>query len=298
MMTLFVTLVFICFGLNGVQALNTVSHVAMDFGGTVEIPCQYEENYLDNVKYLCKGSSWGSCKMLFSDKINSAKYSIEDDKVERIITFTIKNLEWSDSEYYWCNIERPGKDYGRQFRLSVTNKGESKLSVDSQLITGYFDDQITIKCKYNGSGLMKWCRVGGDCRTSGKMNGAQVSTNRSVTGVFSVTMSGLTEQNIGWYWFDFGGLQMPVFLEVTERPTTTPTESTSFFSSNQPETTSYIYAAAIALGLLTLIVIVSLLTWFMLKRKVKTTVVEDPASLECAENPVYSNVPRPMLHQV
>ncbi|KAK7901853.1 hypothetical protein WMY93_018622 [Mugilogobius chulae] len=83
---------------------------------------------------------------------------------------------------------------------------QSKLSVDSQLVTGYFDEQITIKCKYKGFGLIKWCRVGGLCiTTSGEINGAQVSTNKSDTGVFSVTMSGLTEQNTGWYLCDFEG---------------------------------------------------------------------------------------------
>ncbi|XP_072293006.1 polymeric immunoglobulin receptor-like [Eucyclogobius newberryi] len=307
-MTVCVTFALIWAGLTGIHSLKTVDHVVMEVGGTVHIPCQYEEKYLNNVKYLCLGQSWSSCKSIF-DNTNSAKYSIDDDKRQRIVTFTIKSLKSKDSDHYWCAIERTGADDGQLFQLSVKKKNKSTLTVDSQFVTGYFDGQITINCKHEGSGLIKWCSIGGPCiSSSGKINGAQVSTDPSVDGVFAVTMSGLTAQNIGWYWCGFGDLQMPVFLEVTERPTTTTIATTTVstatapvFPMNRPEITSvsnYMNAAAIALGLLIIIVIVSLVAWFTLKRKVKKTELDSSASSEGSDSPVYGNVtPWPTSHQ-
>uniref|UniRef100_A0A8C6TUX2 Immunoglobulin domain-containing protein n=1 Tax=Neogobius melanostomus TaxID=47308 RepID=A0A8C6TUX2_9GOBI len=172
------------------SVISTVGHVAVEVGDTVHIPCKYEDKYKNNVKYLCRGSRWGS-----------------------IVTFTIKNLQFDYSDYYWCNIEKSGNNP----HLFL---GESKLHVDSQWTT-YFGDQVVIYCKYRGSGSKQWCRVGGDCVSrSGQIDGALVTTDTNVSGVFAVTMTGLTAQNIGWYWCSSGDLQMPVFVDVTVRPTT------------------------------------------------------------------------------
>uniref|UniRef100_A0A8C6WQQ0 Immunoglobulin domain-containing protein n=1 Tax=Neogobius melanostomus TaxID=47308 RepID=A0A8C6WQQ0_9GOBI len=210
------------FFVSGIQSISTVGHVAVEVGDTVHIPCKYEDKYKNNVKYLCRGSTWSSCTdEIKTNQRNSAKYSISDDKNLRIVTFTIKNLRFDDSNDYWCTIEKSGTDDGERFRVSVTKKGESKLYVDSQWITGHFD-RVNIYCKYRGSGSKQWCRVGGDCVSrSGQIDGALVTTDTNVSGVFAVTMTGLTAQNIGWYWCSSGDLQMPVFLHLTEKPTTT-----------------------------------------------------------------------------
>uniref|UniRef100_A0A8C6TRQ0 Ig-like domain-containing protein n=1 Tax=Neogobius melanostomus TaxID=47308 RepID=A0A8C6TRQ0_9GOBI len=196
-----------------VRNVHTVGHVAVEVGDTVHIPCKYEDKYKNNVKYLCRGSRWGSCRYeIKTNQGNSAKYSISDDKNLRIVTFTIKNLQFDDSDDYWCTIENSGPDDGKRFRVS--------LHVDSQWTT-YFGNQVVIYCKYSGSGSKQWCRVGGDCVSrSGQIDGALVTTDTSVSGVFAVTMTGLTTQNMGWYWCSSGDLQMPVFVDVTVRPTT------------------------------------------------------------------------------
>ncbi|KAJ0004736.1 hypothetical protein NQD34_010950 [Periophthalmus magnuspinnatus] len=307
-MTVFVTFILICAGLSGIHSVKTVGHIMMEAGGTVHIPCQYETHYIDNVKYLCRGATWASCKyQICSNHPDSPKYSINDDKTQRIVTFTVKSLEVMDSDTYWCNIEKTGTDDGKNFQLSITTKGESKLSVDSQLVSGYFDGQVTIKCKYNGPGEKTWCKVDGTC-TSGD---TKVSIDTHVAGVFAVTMTGLQTQDIGWYWCGLGNLQMPVFLSLATRPTTTTiattttmstveTESTPVFSTHQPGNKSisiYITAAVIALGVLILIIIVLLFTWCKLKRKAKKTEGESPSSPECVDYPVYGNVTRPTSHQ-
>uniref|UniRef100_A0A8C6TPN8 Immunoglobulin domain-containing protein n=1 Tax=Neogobius melanostomus TaxID=47308 RepID=A0A8C6TPN8_9GOBI len=192
--------------------ISTVGHVAVEVGGTVHIPCKYEDKYKNNVKYLCRGSTWRSCTdEIKTNQGNSAKYSISDDKNQRIVTFTVKNLAFGDSGYYWCAVEISwANDDGKLFQLSVTKKDPPSLYVDSQRITGYFGNQVVINCKYSGSEPKQWCRVGGPCSTSGQIDGALVTTDTNVSGVFAVTMTGLTAQNIGWYWCSSGDLQMPV----------------------------------------------------------------------------------------
>ncbi|KAK7901854.1 hypothetical protein WMY93_018623 [Mugilogobius chulae] len=319
---------------------QVVSNVSVKKGSSISIPCRYNSKYTNNNKYLCLCSFFTAfCKRVIdtNQQRPSDKYSIFDDKRQHVFSVTIRNLTDEDNCFI-CGVSRIWPFHithriSLQILLYVADqsitavvggsvtimchyameelfhwcklgiKCQSKLSVDSQLIIGYFDDQITIKCKYKGSGTLQWCRVGGPCiRTSGDINGAQVFANSGDTGVFSVTMIGLTAQNIGWYWCDFGGLQMPVFLQVTERPTTTtiattPTMSTAktVSSTDQLKTTSgapnYITATVIALGLLILTVIVSLVFWFLLKRKMKKNQAE-PANVNAATHMdvLYSDV--------
>uniref|UniRef100_A0A3B3ZQY3 Immunoglobulin V-set domain-containing protein n=1 Tax=Periophthalmus magnuspinnatus TaxID=409849 RepID=A0A3B3ZQY3_9GOBI len=112
----------ICF-IPGIHSVKTVGHIMMEAGGTVHIPCQYETHYIDNVKYLCRGATWASCKyQICSNHPDSPKYSINDDKTQRIVTFTVKSLEVMDSDTYWCNIEKTGTDDGKNFQLSITTK--------------------------------------------------------------------------------------------------------------------------------------------------------------------------------
>lgn len=100
--------------------------MSVETGGSVSIPCQYESEYKSNVKYLCRGSPWHSCSVkIKTDQANSSKYLIFDDKSQRIVTFTIENLELVDSGVYWCSIDKTGIDDKKQFQLSVRRKGKT-----------------------------------------------------------------------------------------------------------------------------------------------------------------------------
>lgn len=306
-MPLLITLILICAALKGIQSVYTVTHVAVEIGDTLQIPCQYESHYTNHVKYLCRGYAWGSCDYVIrTDQRDSVKYSISDDKSQRIVTFTFKNLQLGDADHYWCNIEiRSGRDDGERFQLSVNDKGKSKLHVDSQWVTGYFGDEVTIYVRYSGSGFKQWCRFDGTCIfNTGHINEAWVTTNTSVPGVFAVTMSGLQQGNIGWYWALFQGLQMPVFLDVTERPTTTTIATTPALSTATTESTSdsssvtteqrrvsvVIKAAAIVLGSLIFIVAASLVVCYWLKKHTKKSEEEQRSPEESTDVPVYSNI--------
>uniref|UniRef100_A0A3Q4N0D3 Immunoglobulin domain-containing protein n=1 Tax=Neolamprologus brichardi TaxID=32507 RepID=A0A3Q4N0D3_NEOBR len=188
----------ICFFV-GVHSITTVSEVSVKTGKSISIPCLYESKYKNHVKYLCKGPKWKSCSDVV--KTNTAdpsgKYSISDDKKQFFFTVTINNLTNKNTDY-WCV----------HFQLSVTS--------------GYIGENITIRCHQSYSGKMKWCRLGRNCVTgsSGSIDGTTVTTYMSEPNVFTVTMSGLQSQDSGWYWCAKGDIQIPVYLNVTEKPIT------------------------------------------------------------------------------
>ncbi|XP_030011296.1 polymeric immunoglobulin receptor-like [Sphaeramia orbicularis] len=318
-MAIFVSIFLILPGLTGIHSISTVSQVTVEEGGSISIPCFYESEYTDHVKYLCKGHTWDICSYeIKTNEKSSTKYSVSDNKNQRMVTFIINDLKTKDTNYYWCNMEiKRGPDDGKYFHVRVTGKGDATLYVDSQKVTGFIGDQITIDCHYRGSKQIKWCRTGGEGPTScvtnsGKIDDTKVTINRNTPGVITVTMSELRERSSGWYWCTDEDLQMPVHVTIKERPTTTTIATTTTTTTIQPTTISstskpvdhtyvsqeptteqtgthssssnHLLSFIIPLCLLLLIVTVAVLTWFMLKRR------KSPATAEDEQTVTYSTV--------
>ncbi|XP_071061836.1 CMRF35-like molecule 5 [Pseudochaenichthys georgianus] len=112
----------ILFGLTGIHSITTVSKVSVRAGGSITIPCLYESKYRNYVKYLCKGSTWNFCSSVIkTNQQNSRKFSISDDKKQRVFNVTINDLTEEDTAYYWCAVEiNHGADFKEYFHLSVT----------------------------------------------------------------------------------------------------------------------------------------------------------------------------------
>ncbi|XP_050932720.1 LOW QUALITY PROTEIN: uncharacterized protein LOC108897247 [Lates calcarifer] len=284
-------------GLTGIHSITTVSKVSVRPGDSISIPCLYGSQYRDHVKYLCKGYYWSSCSEVVktNQPYSSGKFSISDDKTQRIFTVTIKDLTDKDTDY-WCAVEiNQGDDIRKYFHLSVTrDKVFPSLYVDHQEMTGFNGDSITIICNYRNSGEMKWCRLGRNCvRSSGSIDGTTVTINQ----VHTVTMSGLTTQSSGWYLCVKGDLQMPVHVTVTEKPTTTTSCLTTlshitdhnFEERIQDRASVDPKSLIIPLSLLVFIVMVTLLIWFMLKKH-KQSKSESSAMATAGEEVTYCNV--------
>uniref|UniRef100_A0AAQ4PIZ5 Immunoglobulin domain-containing protein n=1 Tax=Gasterosteus aculeatus aculeatus TaxID=481459 RepID=A0AAQ4PIZ5_GASAC len=196
--------------------------VSVKAGGSISIPCLYSSQYTNHVKYLCKGYYWNYCTHeVKTNQKNSAKFSISDDKIQKIFTVTVNKLTNNDS-HYWCAVEiNDGADDRDYFHLSVTT-GTNSLYVDNQEKTAFLGGDVTIKCHHQRNpGEMRWCRMGSSCVTqrSGSIDGTEVTIDRNVPNVFSVTMRGLKTESSGWYLCVSGNLQFPVRLTVTEQPT-------------------------------------------------------------------------------
>uniref|UniRef100_UPI0037E86659 CMRF35-like molecule 1 isoform X2 n=1 Tax=Semicossyphus pulcher TaxID=241346 RepID=UPI0037E86659 len=275
-MALLISFLFILTGLTGVHSMVEVSKVSVKAGQSISIPCLYESRYKDRVKYLCKGNNWNFCSYAIkTNQPNSQKFSISDDK-KGIFTVTIKDLTGKDTDY-WCNVEiNNGPDNGYYFQLSVTG-GTPRVYVDQQEITGYNGGNITIKCHHRTSGENKWCRLGGSCvtKSSESFSGTRVTIKANST-FFDVTMRGLTTESSGWY-----------MCVKAPAPTSTSTSTTAqgALNSDGPGLEKFI----IPLGLLILIVMVTLLVWFLLKRH-KQRKAESPAPTTVEEEVSYSSV--------
>uniref|UniRef100_A0A8D3EDQ0 Ig-like domain-containing protein n=1 Tax=Scophthalmus maximus TaxID=52904 RepID=A0A8D3EDQ0_SCOMX len=172
-------------------------------GDSITIPCPYDSEYTNRIKYLCQGNKWPYCSVAV--KTNQpgrlGRFSISDDTKQRIFSVTVKDLYYTDTHF--CGKNTPS------------------LSVDHQEVTGFNGDDITINCYHSNNGEGKWCRLGGDCVTtsSGSIAGARVNISAR-DHFFTVTMSGLTSESTGWYLCIKGDLQMPVHVNVTERSIT------------------------------------------------------------------------------
>ncbi|CAJ1067312.1 uncharacterized protein LOC122884288 isoform X1 [Xyrichtys novacula] len=273
-------------GLTGIDSLTTVSKVSVKYGQSITIPCLYDAKYKNHVKYLCQGYEWSSCTYAIkTGQPNSQRFSISDDKKQRIFTVTIKQAE---TGYYWCNVEIDNwGDTGERFHLSVTT-GTPSLYVDQQKLTAFEGGSIGIICRHSNSGQNKWCRLGGPCETksSGWMDGTQVTITSKSNNYFTVEMSGLKTENSGWYLCVRGDHQMPVHLTVNKQSNSTsrtPTKGNELMSAGE------LHMIIIPLSLLVFLVMTTLLMWFLL-RKYKQRRAEATTTTTIEEEVTYSTV--------
>ncbi|XP_048866336.1 uncharacterized protein LOC125739860 [Brienomyrus brachyistius] len=208
------------------EGVSTLNMVSVQRGGSVAIPCFYDNMYQQHVKYWCNGSDWSSCtpKVRTDSTQISGEVSIRDDPDQRVFNVTMNNLKPGDSGSYWCGVEiSRGSAVGTRVYLSVS-EGSPELSVDKQEVTGVEGDSVTVQCRYTDSYSQKrWCKVRRSCvsRSSGLDGRPVLITDDKVKKVFSVTMRGLERKDTGWYWCDTGNVQIPVHITVSLRTTTT-----------------------------------------------------------------------------
>uniref|UniRef100_A0A4W5JPM6 Ig-like domain-containing protein n=1 Tax=Hucho hucho TaxID=62062 RepID=A0A4W5JPM6_9TELE len=181
------------------QRVSTMSHVSVKQGGSITIPCLYDQRYRNNVKYWCRGYYWLGCStVLHTDHPNvSEKTSISDDVNQRGFTVTMTSLSPSDSDYYWCIVERKNEaDDGVRLQLSVT----PELYVDQQELTGVVGESVTVRCYYSSlGGSGRWCRMG--VRTDHPNTSGKTSTSDDINQqVFTVTMISLSPSDSDYYW--------------------------------------------------------------------------------------------------
>uniref|UniRef100_A0A8C8G210 Ig-like domain-containing protein n=1 Tax=Oncorhynchus tshawytscha TaxID=74940 RepID=A0A8C8G210_ONCTS len=231
-------ILFFLTGVSGTQSVSTVSHVSVKQGGSITIPCLYNQRYRNNVKCWCRGYNWFGCSTVVctDHPKTSGKTSISDDINQRVFTVTMTSLSPSDTDYYWCIVERKSKaDDGGRLQISVT-PGTPELYVDQQQMTGVVGGSVTVLCYYSSQGSSgRWCRMGGPCvavehyvALDGTCVKLVQEESRTTNGyVLMVTMSGLMMENTGWYWCEKGDLQMPVHITVNQ-PTTTQSTTTNW----------------------------------------------------------------------
>ncbi|XP_066512680.1 polymeric immunoglobulin receptor-like [Hoplias malabaricus] len=223
------------------ESVKTLRNVAVKSGGSLTIPCFYNEQYKSNPKFWCKGYYWSSCGIVARTN-TSGSTSVTDYPTQNMFTVELNSLQESDSGYYWCAVEIGGdetlddRDY-----LYLTVSADPAVSVINSRVSGQEGGSVSVQCLYRTDYKNKqkqWCRFRDwSCLTS-QNSAVQISDDGR--GAVSVEMSGLKKSDAGWYWFSAGEVGVTVHLTVTERPTTTKavTTTSSTEKTSISETTS------------------------------------------------------------
>ncbi|XP_067258899.1 B-cell receptor CD22-like [Chanodichthys erythropterus] len=123
-------------------------------GERVEIRCSYEHGYESNVKYFCKGEcSFGNRN--FMVKSGSAaqdeRFSLTDDKKNRVFTVTITDLRTEDEGQYWCGVEKRGPDVLSEIMLLVkygVSSADWGVSYSPSHICALKNSSVIMNCTY------------------------------------------------------------------------------------------------------------------------------------------------------
>uniref|UniRef100_A0A8C2JN95 Si:ch211-114l13.12 n=1 Tax=Cyprinus carpio TaxID=7962 RepID=A0A8C2JN95_CYPCA len=214
-------------------------------GGTVEIHCPYESRYEAHEKYLCRGE----CPRMNKDKVvksgssaRGERFSLTDNKTAHIFTVTICDLRTEDQGQYWCGVKIGLGLFDDFTKIHLEIKHVSGLS--GQHLYIHCHNKIELKndvkfiCKGSDPSLCETSaiRVSSEIKSNGRFS---LSDNKS-TGVFTVTITDLTEEDSGIYWC--GAAQRG--QDASPKPTTTTASfhtskpATEYTASSRPVTSS------------------------------------------------------------
>ncbi|KAK3513477.1 hypothetical protein QTP70_015469 [Hemibagrus guttatus] len=204
--------------LTDVKSMRTLKNVAVKSGGSVTIPCLYEEQYKEKPKFWCKGYYWSSCSIVAYAN-SSGSTSVIDHPAQNLFTVELNSV--SESGTYWCAAEIGGKlKMDDREYLYLTVSQDPGLSVRESRVKGEEGGSITVQCLYSTAYLntqKQWCRLkDGRCNTVGTKTSQNSAVDITDDGrrSFSVIMSKLKKSDAGWYWCSAGDLQVPVHIKL------------------------------------------------------------------------------------
>ncbi|XP_047662041.1 polymeric immunoglobulin receptor-like isoform X2 [Tachysurus fulvidraco] len=228
---------FLC--ISEVESMRTLKNVAVKRGGSVTIPCLYDEKYKANSKYWCKGNYWSTCSIVAYAN-SSGNPSVIDHPEQNLLTVELNSV--SESGTGWCAAEIGDKwqlDDREYLYLTVSQD----LSVRESRVRGEEGSSITVQCLYSAAyqnTQKQWCRFkDGQCNTVRTETSQNSAVYISDVGrrSFSVKMSGLKKSDAGWYWCSAGDLQVPVHISVSDPPPVTTSNTTTVTTTSHQDNT-------------------------------------------------------------
>uniref|UniRef100_A0A8C2HX96 Ig-like domain-containing protein n=1 Tax=Cyprinus carpio TaxID=7962 RepID=A0A8C2HX96_CYPCA len=205
----------------GVECYSSGSYnrLTVKTGGSVTIPCYYDEKYTHQKKY------W------HSETDNSRTYtnttqenlSVIDNPDQNLFTVTMRNLQSTKHDgRYHCAVKIEGKPTVI-YDLCLQVQSAPDVSVVSSSVSGHEGGDISVQCLYSSGYKNKtkqWCRYKDKrCYTVGRTNTSQnssVQISDDGRRSFTVLMTGLRLTDSGWYYCSAGEALNPVQLTVNE----------------------------------------------------------------------------------
>ncbi|XP_060722092.1 polymeric immunoglobulin receptor-like [Tachysurus vachellii] len=197
--------------------MRTLKNVAVKRGGSVTIPCLYEEKYKANNKFWCKGYYWSTCSIVASAN-SSGNPSVIDHPEQNLFTVELNSV--SESGTSWCAAEI-GDEFDDRDYLYLTVSQDPDLSVRESRVRGEEGGSVTVQCLYSAAYQNKqkqWCRFKDEQCNTVRTETSQFSGGDDGRGSFSVKISRLKKSDAGWYWYSAGDLQVPVHISVSDPP--------------------------------------------------------------------------------
>ncbi|XP_067258974.1 CMRF35-like molecule 5 [Chanodichthys erythropterus] len=117
-------------------------------GERVEIRCSYKSGYESNSKYFCKGKCSFVNKNIMVKSGFPAKderFSLTDDKKNRVFTVTITDLRTEDEGQYWCAVKRTFNTdvYSKMLLLVKLDKKTTEVSTISPFFSSSTSAPLT-----------------------------------------------------------------------------------------------------------------------------------------------------------
>ncbi|XDV28204.1 hypothetical protein PO909_031556 [Leuciscus waleckii] len=205
----------------GVECFSGWSNhiVTVKTGGSVTIPCHYDEKKPPQKKY------WFSETPPNRTYTNTTKenLSVIDHPDQSLFTVTMRNMQSSthNGDYY-CVVETDGKQ-NVTYELHLEVQSVPDVSVMNSSVSGHEGDNVSVQCFYTSGykdKLKQWCRYKDKGCYTEKRNdtsqNASVQISDDGRSSFTVLMTGLRLSDSGWYFCSAGKALNLVHLTVTK----------------------------------------------------------------------------------
>ncbi|KAJ8010640.1 hypothetical protein DPEC_G00077180 [Dallia pectoralis] len=223
-------------------------------GSGAEIKCPYTDGYKDYGKYLCSEKCSNYDILVETQwqvsRAEKGRYSLNHD-TERRFTVLVSKLSLTDTGTYWCGVSKSGYDIYSKVLLNVV---KDRCCDHHTIIQANNQAPVTISCPYNLQHIQREkyfckgtqpsaCYQQALVTSKQNNNPGKISLRDNKTaGVFTVTITDLTQQSSGFYLcgirmdqgldiYTMVNLEVKVITTTTSLPTT-PLPQTSDTSSS------------------------------------------------------------------
>ncbi|XP_032418157.1 polymeric immunoglobulin receptor-like isoform X2 [Xiphophorus hellerii] len=199
--------IIVCTALSFVISAEGLIQVFGYEGRDVKFSCRYDRGYKYSEKYFCKNDCGYSDVLITTKQKNKGKYSITDDKNNRIVTVTISDLQSHDAGKYKCGVTRWFIDTYSEVKLHIK---EDRCCDTVNKIQSIEEGSVTISCPYDSQSVDKLkflcrgnrpstCRQQAVITSSNTQNGRFRLSDDRKSKIFTVTISSLTLKDSGSY---------------------------------------------------------------------------------------------------